>query len=68
LGLCSAYVEVNNLILKNVCIFFFCVFQNATAGFMHLPTLGYEISVNLTTALTNNQISISLGQIVNSRT
>jgi hypothetical protein len=32
---------------------------------MHLPTLGYEISVNLTTALINNQITISLGEIVN---
>jgi len=32
---------------------------------MHLPTLGYEISVNLTTALINNQITISLGEIIN---
>ncbi|CAF2512453.1 unnamed protein product [Rotaria sp. Silwood2] len=41
--------------------------QSASAGFAHLPTLGYEISQSLTTSLTNNQISIRLGQIVNTR-
>jgi len=42
-------------------------FKNATDGFYQLPTLGYEISQEFTTALTNNQIIISLGQIVNTR-
>ncbi|CAF0916171.1 unnamed protein product [Rotaria sp. Silwood1] len=41
--------------------------QSATSGFAHLPTLGYEISLYLTTSLTNNQISITLGQIVNTQ-
>ncbi|CAF3632430.1 unnamed protein product [Rotaria sordida] len=41
--------------------------QSASSGFAHLPTLGYEISQILTTSSTNNQISISLGQIVNTQ-
>ncbi|UJR30625.1 hypothetical protein I4U23_018150 [Adineta vaga] len=41
--------------------------QTSTDGFYHLTTLGYEISTSLTTALTNNQITITLGQIVNSQ-
>ncbi|CAF2076674.1 unnamed protein product [Rotaria magnacalcarata] len=41
--------------------------QSATSGFQHLPTLAYEILQDLTTSLTNNQISISLGQIVNTQ-
>jgi hypothetical protein len=65
IGLCSAYVEVNDLIFKTKFLFLFL--QNASAGFSQLPTLGYEISTTLTTALTNNQISINLGQIVNTR-
>ncbi|CAF3743558.1 unnamed protein product [Rotaria socialis] len=41
--------------------------QSATSGFEQLPNLAYEISQNLTTSLTNNQISVSLGQIVNTQ-
>ncbi|CAF4036975.1 unnamed protein product [Adineta steineri] len=41
--------------------------QSASEGFKHLPTLGYEISASLTTVPASNQISINLGQIVNSQ-